>query len=108
MQRRVVLSLLYLGVTAAALAILFLLPQYATYALYGFLAWFIVSLALVWGARGASTAPGSRTGGGAGGGSPLASSGSASPIPFCAYCAADLPAGASRCPACGHPVLTLA
>ena len=114
MQRRTLLSLVNLGVAAVAVAIVFVLPQYATLAVYAFLGWFVVSLAVVWGSRGSrpvgapaalSSSP-SPAGPLAASGPPTA--GPAGPISFCAYCAADLPAGATRCPACRHAVLALA
>jgi hypothetical protein len=112
MQRRTLLSLVNLGVAGAALAVLFLLPQYATYAIYGFFAWFVVSLAIVWGSRGSrpvgrSTVAPAPTGPGGALPTGRATTAPVAPISFCAYCAADLPIGAARCPACGHPRLAL-
>ncbi len=114
MQRRTLLWLVNLAVAAAAVTIVFVFPQYSTIAVYAFLAWFVVSLGLAWSSLGrraagppAVTPPGSPAGS-SGAPLPKAAIGPTAPIAFCAYCAADLPPGASRCPACRHPVLSLA
>ncbi len=116
MQRRLALSLVNVAVAAAALFVWFELPQYSTYALYGFLGWIVVGTSLAWLAAGSppvgvpTPASGSATplapGAPAG---PAAKPGSGEPaIGFCIYCAADLPPDAVRCSACGHPAVRLA
>jgi len=117
MQRRALFSLINLGVAAAAIVVLFAFPRYAGYAIYGFLGWFVVSLSMVWFARGApqgaARSPVGAAPASGGGPAPLASAGRpaarvpATPpaIGFCIYCAADLPPDAERCPACGHAAL---
>jgi len=117
MQRRALFSLINVAVAAAALVVLFAFPRYAGYAVYAFFGWFVVSITFVWFARG--TPPVAASSGGGGGPAPGATNGtplhpgrplpaSPPPIDFCVYCATTLPPGASRCLACGHPVLHLA
>lgn len=101
---RTLLAVVNLGVLSVTLAVWVLLPAYSEYALYGCLGWVVAALVLMystWGNR--------RIGGSADGptsGAPLAGgTGTATglpPLDFCIYCAAPMPAGASRCPACGH------
>ncbi len=109
MHRRAVLWLVNIGIFSAAIVVLLEFPQYAGYIVYAFLGWFVVSLTTVWFARGtpsaASAAGTPPASGPAGPSRPLASGAAAAPtIAFCIYCAADLPVGAERCPACGHAV----
>ena len=120
MQRRVLLSLVNIGVAAGALFVIFGYPRYANYAIYVFLAWFVVSFALVWAARGSApvgrTAPGiavATPSAGPSGTGVVRGAGAASPaappaVGFCIYCGTDLPEGADRCPACGHAGARLA
>ena len=99
MLARTALSLVNLVVLTATLTIWFLLPHYSTYALYGCLAWVVVAFGMMyssWGNRPIGAAA-----------HPLSAAGDApgstrAPLDFCIYCATTLPAGASRCPACGH------
>jgi len=115
MQRRALLSLVNIAVATGALLVIFLYPRYAGYAIYAFLGWFVVSFSLVWVARGPSPTAGptalapSATPGGRPGPAPgVARVTPTRPAPepaeigFCIYCASDLPAEATRCPACGH------
>jgi hypothetical protein len=114
MQRRALLSMVNIGVAGGALFVIFAYPRFATYAIYVFLAWFVVSFSLVWVARGTTPAGRPTAGlavptpsGAAAGGLPVRSTGPAPPTPadsvgFCIYCATDLPDGVDRCPACGH------
>jgi hypothetical protein len=119
MQRRALFSLINIAVAAAAIVVLFAFPKYAGYAVYGFLAWFVVSLSVVWIARGTPSASARTSGGPAVGtvGAPLPSGSPSVParpiggstaapatISFCIYCAADLPPGTDRCPSCGRAV----
>jgi hypothetical protein len=120
MQRRVLLSLVNIGVAAGALFVIFGYPRYANYAIYIFLAWFVVSFSLVWAARG--PAPVGRPAPGMAVPTPSASPSGTGPargtaalrptgppaVGFCIYCATDLPDGADRCPACGHAGARLA
>lgn len=112
MQRRAIFSLVNLAVAAAALFVLFAYPRYAGYAVYAFFGWFIVSLTVVWFARGTPPVSASAAGAGAAAGGAAATvPGTSAPSPqigFCVYCAADLPPGAGRCPACGHAAMRLA
>ena len=106
MVRRGVLSLVNVAVVSVALVVWFRYPQYAMYAVYALLGWFFISFSLIWALGTNPVAPG--------GGQPLPSGASAplssgtGPRPFragfCIYCAADLPAEATRCPSCGHSV----
>jgi len=112
MQRRLVFSLVNIGMAVAVLTVLFLFPRYAGYAVYAFFGWFLVSLSVVWFAGAPARAPTS-----AGPAAGAASAGPVAPvarpgvaptpparIDFCIYCAADLPAGTPRCRSCGHNV----
>jgi hypothetical protein len=115
-QRRAFFSLVNICVAAAAIVVLFAFPQYASYAIYGFLGWFVVSLSMVWFARGspqtATPSPGAPLSSPGVPSAPLPSTGriparaptAPAPIAFCIYCALDLPPGADRCPSCGHAV----
>jgi len=119
MNRRALLSVINISVAATTLAVWFLLPRYAEYALYAFFGWFVISLSTIWIARGSPRGPLPSSGGAA---SPAAA-GAAAPgavgrplaggqpapaeIGFCIYCAADLPPGAPQCPGCGHAVARL-
>ncbi len=120
MQRRALLSIVNIGVAAGALFVIFAYPRYAAYAIYVFLAWFVVSFVLVWAARGpapaarpatAAGAPPS-TGAASGTGVGRSPGGPSVAVPsrvtFCIYCAAELPDGVDRCPACGHAGARLA
>jgi hypothetical protein len=106
MQLRTVLTFVNFGTIAAAVAVLFLFPQYASIAFYVLLAWMFASLAILYhpasrhpvgaSAPGAPPAPGD---------APLASSTSgqhSSSLGFCMYCAAPVAPGTTRCPSCGH------
>ncbi|MFY9717088.1 MAG: hypothetical protein WAK40_04045 [Thermoplasmata archaeon] len=100
MLRRTFLSLVNLGVLFSTLAIWLLLPTLSTYALYVCLAWVVLAFGLMyssWGNR--PIGPARRTGGAGGAALPSSAGG---PLDFCIFCAATLPAGATRCPACGH------
>ena len=106
---RTFLSLVNLAVLFSTLSVWLLLPAYSTYALYGCLGWVVVAFAVMYSAWGnrpfRAPARATAAGGGAassGGGVGAGGAGGAPPIDFCIYCAASLPAGASRCPACGH------
>ena len=115
MQRRAVFSLVNVAVAAVALVVLFAFPRYAGYAVYAFLGWFVVSIAVIGLARATPPVASSSAAPSMPGGRPLPAGGSqrpggtASPPPiaFCVYCAGDLPPEARRCPACGHAVLGL-
>jgi len=121
MQRRVLYSLINIGVAIAAIVVLFAFPRYAGYAVYGFLGWFAVSLVAVWFARGAphaavpagptTPAPGPAPSAAPATSRPLPSAarsapptaGAAAPaIGFCVYCGQNLPPEARRCPVCGR------
>ncbi len=123
MQRRALLSVVNIGVAVAALLIWFRYPRYWYYALYALFGWFLVSFSLTWTIRptpaGGLAAPvgvarGAQRGGAPAALSPLPAAGpaplrgnapdDARPIPFCVYCATDLPEDAERCPACGRLV----
>ncbi len=123
MQRGALLSVVNVAVAAGALVIWFRYPRYAYYAIYALFAWFLVSFSLTWAFRGnpgpvgpaASAAGGGPSGVGAHSsngppapaGPPIASSEDGTTVPFCIYCATDLPPDVGRCPACGHLVLAL-
>jgi len=112
---RTLLSLLNLAAVTVALVAWFALPQYAVYELFGFVGWMIVGFVLLgssWGSRpvgsgirGAGSAPAPE--GGSLASSPSVGPATGSPIGFCVYCAADIPPGAGRCPACHRAVLSL-
>jgi hypothetical protein len=114
MQRRTLFSIVNLGVAAGVLLVFFLFPRYAGYAVYAFLAWFLVGLSMIWLARGSAPVAGPgplvATPAAAGGALPSAApvrkdGGTPSPPPevgFCIFCATDLAPDADRCPACGH------
>jgi len=116
MQRRALFSLINIAVAVGAIVVLFAFPRYAGYAIYGFLGWFVVSLSMIGFARGAPAGAGPSSGGapsGAGSsaaplppaGRPAVGGAAAPPaIPFCIYCATDLPTEAARCPGCGRAV----
>ncbi|HLN51377.1 MAG: hypothetical protein ACLQD9_00205 [Thermoplasmata archaeon] len=114
MLARTLFSLLNLAAMAVALLAWFVLPQYAVYVLYGFVAWMVVGFVLLgssWGSRAVGSGARGTVAPGAPEGGPLASgaaptAGPASAPGFCIYCAADLPVGAERCPACNHAVRT--
>ncbi len=123
MQRRALLSIINVGVAVGALIVWFRYPRDSYYALYALFGWFLVSFSLTWTIRAAPArgfaapaaaapaAPGGTTSGTltplpsaprpSGGG---ASAPDAEPIPFCIYCATNLPDDADRCPACGRLV----
>lgn len=114
MNRRALLSLVNVAVAGAVLVVWYRYPHYAAYTLYALFGWIVVSFSLAWVVRGVPTGgmPGASSGGstarlgsGSSGGTSFASAPS-EPIelPFCIFCAADLPVGAPRCPACGHLV----
>jgi len=112
MERRTVFALVNFTVVAAVLVVIFLVPSLSAYAIYLFLGWFVVGLAMVGLSRGDAPVAGpAAPSPSAAGGAPLPSSGgrpasaprsAPAEVPFCIYCAADLPAGADRCPTCGH------
>ena len=103
MRGRLLLSIANLAVAAGALIVWFAFPQYGEYALWAFLAWIVVGFSTVWLRWGAPSPAGAA-------GPPAAAAAGATAgrvagppaISFCIYCAAELPVGASRCPACGH------
>ncbi|HTP53526.1 MAG TPA: hypothetical protein VML94_00980 [Thermoplasmata archaeon] len=100
MLLRTFLSFVNLGVLFSTLAVWTLVPAVSTYALYFCLVWVVLALSLMyspWGNR----PIGRSARAGAGGSTPLVS-GAGGPLDFCIFCAATLPAGATRCPACGH------
>jgi hypothetical protein len=111
MLARTLLSLVNLGALTATLAVWFAFPQYSTYALYACFAWVVIAFAVMysaWGNRpvGASahgvagaTAPAPAP---AGAVRSVGGAGAMPPLDFCIYCAATLPAEATRCPVCGH------
>ncbi len=118
MHRRALLLLVGAAVIVATMVVWIRYPSYSGYVVYLLLAWIVVSVSLNWSSRAtarpatASAAPAS------GARAPLPSaprvaapasgaSGTPGPIPFCIYCASDLPAGATRCPACGHAAPSL-
>lgn len=110
MHVRAILAVFNFVVVGIALAIFFLVPSLASFAVYAVLIWMFASLLifyLPWGNRqfrptapsayGSSPSPG-----------PGASS-SSTPLPsssigFCIYCGTHLQAGATQCPACGRSV----
>jgi len=114
MNGRLVLSLVGLGVIAFSFYIIFAYPGYADDAFYLLLGWMVVNFALLYAIRPRGTP--SPTGptldqspfpstGAASSSTPLpSSSGPATPLGFCIYCAAPLTPGARSCPACGHAV----
>ena len=121
MQRRVLYSLINIGVAVAAIVVLFAFPRYSGYAVYGFLGWFAVSLVAVWFARGAPhaaapAAPSPSAPGPSASAAPVASrplpsaargpapaTGTPAPaIDFCVFCGQNLTPEARRCPVCGR------
>jgi len=112
MRARTVLSLLNLAAMTATFVVWLAFPRFAEYALYLALGWIVVASTLLYASWAARPMAMPDSGGGSAGPSgsgpavPLASSRTTSdpPIGFCIYCANDLPVGADRCPACGHPV----
>jgi hypothetical protein len=100
---RTLVTLVNFGTIAVAIGLLLAFPHFVGVAFYIILGWMIGSLALVYG-------PWSnrRVGRGAAGPTSTPSTAPVStPLPstdlgFCIYCAAPLPKGAARCPACGH------
>jgi len=100
---RTALSFVNLGVLTATLVVWFEFPAYSDYALYACLAWVGAAFAVMysrWGDRPIRAAAGATPGdrklpAGLPGGTSLG---------FCIYCAANLPAGAPRCPECGRAV----
>jgi hypothetical protein len=120
-QRRTVFSIVNVAVAAAAIYVWYRYPQDVMYAIYALFGWFVVSFSLLWVVGGsARTHPAAPTASTASsGGAPVpgarsaplrsapadaAPSGPSAPLGFCIYCAADLPADAHRCAACGHAV----
>ena len=106
MLLRTLLTLVNLGAIAVAIVVLLAYPAYSGPAFYLLLGWMFGSMVLVYGPWGnrqvgrgrPPTAP-----------LPSGSGAAAAPtvpspaeIPFCIYCAAPLPSGATFCPACGH------
>lgn len=112
MRARSLLSFLNLAAMTATFVVWLAFPRYAQYAVYLALGWILIACALLytsWAARPSGAAAAGSGGAGAAGGSPLPAAATApftpsAPIGFCIYCAASLPVGAMRCPACGHPV----
>jgi len=120
MMVRTLLSLINLGVIAAAVAIWLAFPQYAGVAVYGLLGWMLLTFIVMyspWGNRPVSSssngaaAPSTASFGALPASAPLPSApstpASTPTIDFCVFCGTTLPAGANRCPACGHPVVGL-
>jgi hypothetical protein len=110
---RVWISLVNLAAIAVAFAVLFVLPQFATYAFYGLLGWILLSFFLLYGLRVGRTNPTAGTpaatsgASGASGSPPLSTAVGGGPsvtLDFCMYCGGSLPVGAGVCPACGHAV----
>jgi hypothetical protein len=115
---RTLLTLVNFAIFGATIGLVLLYPQYDTVAFYFLLGWMVSSFALfylpvanrrVGGAAGTSAAPGPLPSGApAAPGAPSAPSAPAAPpvasLGFCVYCAAPLPVGTTRCPACGHAV----
>jgi hypothetical protein len=110
---RVWISLVNLAAIAIAFAVLFVLPQFATYAFYGLLGWILLSFFLLYGLRVGRTNPSVGTpaatpgASGASGPAPLPSAIGGGPsvtLDFCMYCGASLPPATPVCPACGHAV----
>ncbi len=111
MSRRGLFSLLNVALLAASLAVMFLFPQYAAFALYAMVGWIAAGLTLSWSgwtARGPPTPVANAAEPPAsvplsGPGSPSASS----PLPaidFCIYCGTRFAPGERTCGACGHPL----
>ena len=112
---RTLLSLVNLAVIAATVFIWFELPAIANVALYALVGWMFATFVVMYSPWGNRRVTATSSGGSAPSGSPfaapaptslpLASNPSSAPaLDFCIFCAATLPAGSPRCPACGHPV----
>ncbi|MGA9840182.1 MAG: hypothetical protein WBS16_07095 [Thermoplasmata archaeon] len=108
MMFRTLLTLVNFATIAAAVAVLLIYPQYAAIAFYVLLGWMFASLALMYHPRASrpvtasASAPSGLT---VSADSPLSSSSGhehSSSIGFCMYCAAPIPPGTVRCPACGR------
>ncbi|MCI4348753.1 MAG: hypothetical protein L3J93_00830 [Thermoplasmata archaeon] len=105
---------IYLAALAAALALQFVVPGIAVYVFYGFLFWLIASFfvfrmpamsrPIARGSPVRDLAPNSSPGPADAPSLALPSSTPPIALPFCAYCGADLPEGATTCPACRHAV----
>lgn len=110
MSRRGLLSLLNTGVVVGTIAVWFLFPQYALYALYGTAAWIAVAFGLTWmTARSVGTplasSPEPAAPGAAARGGPAPSAARAAPsraIDFCVYCGTHYAPEQRRCTSCGH------
>jgi len=110
MHLRAVLTVVNFAVVAAALAIFFLAPAFATVAVYAVLIWMFSSLVIFYTPFGnrqirptgppLGPASGSSSSAGSSADAPLLSSG----IGFCIYCGTHLAAGATICPTCGRTV----
>jgi hypothetical protein len=106
MHLRAVLTLVNFATIAAAIAVLFVFPQYASIAFYVLLGWMFGSLVILYHPASNRTV-GSAPAGGAtiASDAPLVSATNgqhSSSIGFCMYCAAPVTPGTTRCPACGH------
>ncbi len=107
---RTALLVVYAVVLAVALLVQFLYPALGGLVFYGLLFWLVASFFLFRLPGMGRPVPGS--GSSKTPSPPPPSSGGSAPLPsgppvqleFCAYCGTQLAAGASQCPACGHPV----
>ncbi len=113
MLLRTLLTLVNLVAIAVAIVVLLAFPSYAGPAFYLLLGWMFGSMILVYGPWGNRQVGASRPSAPLPSATPAASatpgtSPTPAPtpapaeIPFCIYCAAPLPSGATFCPACGH------
>ncbi len=107
MLLRTLVNLVNFGILAVVVVVLLRYPADAGSAFYLVLGWMIGSLILIygpWGSRrvggGPAPAPGAPTRDVPLPGAPAPPPRTA--LPFCIYCAAPLPVGATKCPACGH------
>jgi hypothetical protein len=101
---------LYAVVLVAALVVQFYFPALGVYVFYGLLFWLVASFFVFRLPGMGRPVPGSRAPplprpepNAGPTGTPL-SSGPPVTLEFCAFCGTSLPAGALRCPACGHAV----
>jgi hypothetical protein len=108
MHFRALLTFVNLAVFVAAIVVLEAFPAYGDYALYGFIAWMVASLALFyspWARARATASRGPAPGVTVSADAPLPSGGASAPsapLGFCIYCAAPIEPSAARCPSCGH------
>ncbi len=111
---RTLLTLVNFAIFGVVIGVVLVYPQFDAVAFYFLLGWMVASFALfylpiasrrVGGAPAAPTTQGPLPTGSsptAGAAPAVPATAPASSLSFCVYCAADLPAGATRCPACGH------